>query len=194
MNTKLAINLNEGTVEIEGDEEFARVIYQDLKENLRDWPLRQPAPTEIPAQDPTHPSGAEEKTTRQKKRVRRVTGAEGEKSRTSDYKPRINNALKLGELEEFYNVWQPSTHAEKILIFATFLRDNLKIAPCTADDIYTCYSMLKAKTNVPEAFLQAFRDAQNRSHFIEFRSLEDIQVTIIGDNHFNKKLREKGNA
>ena len=34
MNTKLVINMNEGTVQVEGAEEFVRFVYQDFKDHL----------------------------------------------------------------------------------------------------------------------------------------------------------------
>jgi hypothetical protein len=126
---------------------------------------------------------------------RKAASADAEKARTGEYKPKFNSALNLGELASFYDTWAPANNSEKILVFATFIRDRLEVAPCSADDIYTCFFTLKSKTKTPEAFVQAFRDAHNKTHFIDFVSLQEIRITIAGDNHFNAKLQsEKGST
>ena len=64
--------------------------------------------------------------------------------------------------------------------------------PCTANDIYTCYFTLKSKTKMPGAFVQAIRDAHNKMHYINFASVDDIRVTIAGNNHFEHELAKAG--
>jgi hypothetical protein len=187
MTTKLAINLREGTVDVEGTEEFVRIVYDDFKDYLskhamRDVPLPQ-------IQQERTPLLVEQNTSRKKKIVKRDSSKEAEKTRAINYKPTFNTQLNLSGLDTFYDEWRPENNPEKILVFAVFLRDRLSIAPCTADDIYTCFFTLKTKTKTPAAFLQAFRDTQNRTHFIEFSSPTAIGLTITGENYFNEKLR-----
>ena len=96
--------------------------------------------------------------------------------------------LDLSKLEDFYAKFDPKNHREKILIFAVFMRDILKKAPCAADDIFSCYRTLKDQTEIPEAFLQAIRDTQNKGGYVELVSPTEIKITIAGENYFNKKL------
>lgn len=195
MNTKLAINLKEGTVEVEGDEAFVRFIYDDFKESLSKHAALRTAPQPALDQAAERPLLTTGDSKRIKKSPARKKGGSGdnEKSRGAHTKPKYNAKLDLTRLPEFYDEWKPSGNSEKILVFAVFLRDHLRISPCSADDIFTCFFGLKSKTKTPEAFQQAFINAKNRTHYIEFKSTDSIEITIAGDNWFTeqaKKLRE----
>ena len=50
--TKLAINLSEGTVQVEGTEEFVRFIYQDFKDSLSKQIIVRPVPVRSVEQTP----------------------------------------------------------------------------------------------------------------------------------------------
>jgi hypothetical protein len=106
----------------------------------------------------------------------------------------FNSTLDLSGLAAYYGQYEPANHSEKILIFATFLRNVIKVQSITANDIFTCYQELKGVTKTPEAFLQAFRDTQNKTHFIDYISPVDIQITIAGNNYFNLKMKKKSAA
>jgi hypothetical protein len=137
----------------------------------------------------------DEKKDRVRKPAARKTASDGEKPRTVLAKPNFNSKLDTTGLADFYDEWKPENNSEKILVFDVFLRDRLKIAPCNADDIYTCFFVMKGKTKIPEAFQQAFITAKHRIHFIEFETTQSIEVTIPGDNWFAeqaKKLKEAG--
>ena len=141
MNTKLAINLKEGTVQVEGDEAFVRFIYEDFKVSLsKHVALRttQPPPLDQTAERPLLATGDSERI---KKSLPRKKGGSGdnEKTRIAQTKPKYNAKLDLTRLPEFYDEWKPNGNSEKILVFAVFLRDHLRIAPCSADDIFTCF-------------------------------------------------------
>lgn len=190
--TKLSINLREGTVEVEGAEEFVRFIYQDFKESLSKRVIVQ-SPEKVLDQVPETPLLSNEGKDQPKRRTKRKTAASGEadKSRTAAYKPTFNAQLNLAGLREFYDKWKPENNAEKILLFAVFLRDQLKTAPCSADDIFTCYFTLKDRTKTPEAFAQAFHDTKSRTHFIDYQTLQSISITIAGENYFSDKSRKR---
>ena len=194
VNTKLVINMNEGTVQVEGTEEFVRFVYQDFKEHLSKGV--EPRPALVPALEHAKETPAlltDQSVTPKKRGARKTGSSDGANPRASGYKPKFNTALDLSTLEQFFDEWKPENNFEKILVFAVFLRDRLNIAPCTADDIYTCFATLsrKGKTKVPEAFAQAFRDTQNRTHFIDYKSMQEIHITIPGDNRFNEKNQQK---
>ncbi|MSP42968.1 MAG: hypothetical protein EXR08_06325 [Alphaproteobacteria bacterium] len=97
-----------------------------------------------------------ESTTRghkKSRRPRRAPKSEDTVKPKSEYTPSFNKNLDLAKLENFYDRCLPKNHSEKILIFSVFLRDELKIDPCTANDIYTCYNNLKLKDKRPTAFV-----------------------------------------
>ena len=137
MNARLTINLRDGLLEVEGAEDFVRTIYHDFKEQVARTAL-QPGPTNAVEQLEHHSPPAEQPNERRQKRSRRRPSAEGGKTKPSDSKPTFKD-LNLAGLGEFYDKFGPKNHNEKILCFVIFLRDQLKIRPCSADDVYTCY-------------------------------------------------------
>lgn len=198
-STKLIINLRDGIVQVEGDESFVRDVYNDFKERVSkpviiNLPpaaqIEQQLHDEEDAPEARLPAPAE---TPRKTRARRASSATNGTPRgeTANYKPKLNSALDLTGLTEFYDKYEATTHSEKILIFATFLRDTSKIEPFTADDIFTCYAFLQSRTKAPGAFLQAFRDTQNVKRFIEYKSPTDIRLTIVGTNYLNFDMKKK---
>lgn len=192
--TKLAINVREGTVEVEGDEAFVRYLYEDFKEQIGKLVTIQPAPATVPRAIDLPALTDDAKSNKPSKAGRRASAKGTDKPRATQYKPAFSTKLDLSQLESFYDEYDFDNHSEKILAFAILLREKLSIAPCTADDIFSCYATLKKKTSTPTAFLQAFYVAQQRTHFIEFVSTAEIRINIAGDNHFNKSLKKKTEA
>jgi len=201
-STKLAINLNEGTVQVEGDEAFVRFIYEDFRDSLSRRVIVK-ATTQPALEHQTQPpllknenqkeQPAKPPKKRPARKAARTSGA-GEKTRTVLDRPEYNSKLNVTGLAEFYDQWKPTNNSEKILVFAVFLRDKLQIAPCNIGDVYTCFFAMKAKVKIPEAFQQAFIDAKNRTHYIEFETTDSVEITIAGDNWFTeqaKKLKEQ---
>jgi hypothetical protein len=193
-NTKLAINLIEGTVQVEGDEAFVRSVYEDFKDYLGKHLAIRPAIVTVNPSSAPAPARITDESNPSKRRSERKSSRSDEKSRTAEYRPKFRSDLDLSELESTYDAFNPRNHHERILVFAVFLRERFKMVPCTADDIYTCYGTMKSKTETPEAFVQAFRDAQNKAHYIDFNSLQDIRITIAGDNYYNKKMQQSKGA
>lgn len=195
--TKLAINLTDGTIQVEGTEEFVRFIYQDFRDSLSKQVVVRPLPAQTLEHD-SQPALLTDETKSRKKRAPRKasSNSNGEKPRPILYKPTFNAKLDLATLEQHFDEWQPENNYEKILVCAVFLRDKLGLAPCSADDIYTCFHTLsrKGKTKVPAAFKQAFVDCQNRTHYIDYKFLQEIHITIPGDNCFNEKKRKQQEA
>ncbi len=185
MTAKLQINMSEGLISVEGEEKFVQAIYDDFRDRIiemnrgrgsaRTNDIALPH-TEAPVIVP------EEKTSKPAKSAK-------SKGTSSSYKPQFNPDLNLGKLAEFYAQFTPKNHSEKILLFAIFLRDHLKKTPCTADDIYSCYFTLKSKTEIPEAFMQAFITAWNRTKWVQLISKDDLKITTAGENHFSEMTK-----
>lgn len=193
MNTRLVVNLREGIIEAEGDESFVRTVYEDFKDRML-------KPMVIPSAHKPLLEAAEkteaivqEKTTTEPA-LGKTSKTEGKRPSPASYKPTFNSKLDVSGVEAFYDQYLPANHSEKILIFGVYLRDVVKVYPFSADDIYTCYFTLKHKTEVPEAFWQAFRTMKNRTHHIDYESAEKIEITIAGQNYFGRSLKKKGEA
>jgi hypothetical protein len=192
--TKLTINLSEATVEVEGTEEFVRLVYQDFRDSLSKHIAAPHIQARTLEQIPP-PALLTQKTSGSKKGIP-STGTnrgDGEAIRRTSYKPKFNSGPDLAGLDKAYDEFNPQTHPEKILLCAVFLRDHVGMDICTANDIFTCYFTLQTRTKAPTAFVQAFYDTQRKTHFIDFVSLDEIPVTIAGNNYFNeKKEKQKG--
>lgn len=199
MNTKLTINLKEGILDVDGSEEFVRSIYDDFKgEVAKQLPTRPTARQPEASILPAYVAETETVTLKDnstKSRAKRASAnSEGPKKSATKYKPTFDPTLDLKGLPEFYDKMIPENAAEKILIFASFLQDNLGMLSCTADHIYTCFFTVKGRTKIPEAFEQAFRDTQSRTHFIQINSLQDISITIPGSNRLEEMKKRKAAA
>jgi hypothetical protein len=183
----------QGILDVEGTETFVNSIYEDFKTSL----IRQISDRSVAAATEAGTLDvkvAEPERTSQRKRrasTRRISGPDAGKSKVAEYSPKFNPNLDLGKLDDFYDEFDFKNHREKILVFSVFMREELKTAPCSADDIFSCYQTLKTKTEIPEAFVQALRDAQNKDGFVEFVSPQEIKITIAGQNFFNQKLKRK---
>jgi hypothetical protein len=189
-STKLLINLKEGIVEVEGAEEFVRDVYNDFKERVsKPIPFAPAPPAQIEQLSDGQEAGSEP-ASRTRAKHRRPVATTGKSGESVNYKPKFNNEINLSGLAEFYENYKPSTHNEKIVVFAAFLRDSLGKSLCTSDDIFTCYFTMRGKTKTPEAFLQAFRTCQARTHYIKYVSPTHIEVTIPGDNFLNSKIKQ----
>lgn len=194
---KLHIDLSQGVIEIEGDSELVREIYIDFKERLAGGVIftsasahRPNATTEASGEADNGGSG--------------ITGKLKPKRRTSPKKkpasedssngiiadaPKLDKNLDISALGEFYGQFAPKNNAEKILIFLKFITEKLMIESPNTDQVYTCFKITGEK--IPKAFAQAFYDASSKHGFIDFRSSVDMQISIVGDNHFNHNLKRK---
>ena len=186
--TKLHINLNQGIIDVEGDEAFVRSVYEDFKTVLSADRTAQSEsdPVDDVSSEPSIEQPAKTAVKRSKRPPRKPSDRTEPRSGWSGYKPQLDNSLTTTSLADFFAKANPKSHAEKILAFVRFLEDELGISPCSADQIYTCYRVLR--TPMPEAFVQAFRDTQNKQGFIAAPSPTEITATIVGNNHFERDL------
>jgi hypothetical protein len=193
MNTKVHIDILQGVLDVEGTEGFVKSIYEDFKAGLikqisdRSAVVADKARVlDVNSNDSTPSSRRIRKSL-----ARKVPNSASTKSKVGEYSPKFNPNLDLSELERFYDGFDLKNHREKILVFAVFMREKLHTAPCSANDIFSCYQTLKTKTEIPEAFVQALRDTQNKGGFVEFVSPEEIKVNIAGESYFNQKIKRR---
>ncbi|AUQ75284.1 hypothetical protein [Phaeobacter piscinae] len=187
MQTKLHINLSQGIIDVEGDVELVKAIYEDFKDRLatQTKPASNHEPTGNRTDDEAQQSTKRTKSSRKPSTSKRSKPAEINMGINPD-SPKFDKNLDTKDLKEFYEGYNPSSAPEKILIFLKFLTDKLEIESPNTDQVYTCFSAVKEK--VPAAFAQAFRDTSSKKGFIDYNSATDIRVTIAGNNHFNFEL------
>ncbi|MCR9087553.1 MAG: hypothetical protein NXH97_12515 [Rhodobacteraceae bacterium] len=189
MTAKLHINLTQGIIDVEGDAELVKSVYDDFKDRLSAQSTR---PTTH--ENPTDQDGTEaNKPAKPKPRARarkpaKSSGEDGPK--ISADAPQLDKNLDTSGLANFFGQFEPSNNAEKILIFLKFLVDELGIEQPNTDQVFTCYEA--ANERVPKVFSQAFRDASGKKFgYIQYNSSTDVQVTTIGNNHFKFDLKKK---
>jgi len=182
MTAKLNIDLKQGLLHVEGTEEFVRAIYDDFKSRLT-------AAAAVPAAEAATPpannnnGGGKPEARRTQVRTKVSRG---------DFVPQFNRELDTSKLAAFYNQFELKNHPEKVLVFCMFLQDELKVEKITANDIFTCYTAMKAVTKTPKAFPQALRDAEGKNfHYIDVKAWDDIVVPISGSNYFHHDLKRK---
>lgn len=191
MTAKLHINISQGVIDIEGDPDLVREIYADFREQLL-------AGSMAPGQTRGEPDEADDAEDTPKPRAKskrkvaarkRTNGDEAGPSVNVDV-PKLDRDLDTSKLAAFYGQYNPKNHSEKILIFLSFLIDELGVESPNTDQVYTCY--IKANERVPKAFAQAFRDTSGKSFgYIEYKSGTELRITTAGANHFKFDLKKK---
>lgn len=193
MQTKLHINLTQGIIDVEGDAELVKAVYEDFKDRIAgsDAAFRPLAEQQAETSTKDVPNDAKKPKRRPPAR-KKVNTIEGDVAAVSAETPKLDKTVDTSSLEAFYDQYEPGSAPEKILIFLKYLIDNAGIDNPNTDQVFTCFRALKMK--VPVAYAQAFRDASSKRGFIDLKSATDIKITIIGDNHFSHGLKKKGGA
>lgn len=194
MTAKLHINISQGILDIEGEPDFVRAIYDDFKEHLRVG-----ATARAPSQDEkAEPESSEDvgkpraKPKRKSPGKKRGSGGNGDDSSPSinPDSPKLDKNLDLSALQAFYDRYEATNNPQKILVFLKFMYDELGIDSPNTDQFYTCFEKINAR--VPKVFSQAFRDASGRNFgFIDYNSPTDIKITTVGSNYFKFGLKKK---
>ncbi len=180
MEAKLHIDLEQGTIEVEGGEEFVREIYRDFKDRIsKSAPSvakktngGQEAKKEVP---PTHKPKAKQPKKEPLTIVKELDlAAKGDKP----------------SLKDFYSGYNVRSNWERNLIFLYYLETIPKIASITTDHIFTCYRHVSAK--IPKAFKQSLFDTASEKGWIDTSSLDDIKLTTQGMNYMEHDITKVG--
>lgn len=185
MDTKLKIDITNGIIEVEGSENFVKLIYSDYKESFNVKTIGLKRETKKRAdRGKVSPNGGK------KERPQKHRSVKG------PHTPKINASLDLAasgslpSLETFYNQYKPSNNYENNLIFCYYLQNIRKNEDTSIDDIFTCYRKLKLK--LPRAFKQNLSDTSRRRGWINTSSLEKITLQIAGVNYIEHDMKKAG--
>ncbi|HEX8193580.1 MAG TPA: hypothetical protein VF552_11850 [Allosphingosinicella sp.] len=198
MVAKLKVDLSAGVLEVEGPEDFVREIHEAFRSYAPQQarPLTKPEPLlrQEAASDGTNGAADSEPQAAPKRRKgssRRAKTATAEGAvRPTQYAPTVIRDLDLKGLKEFIAPYTLNGHADKILAFGMYLRDQMGIHPFSADHLYTAYRFVGERT--PGAFLQAIRDASKKKDLVDYQSPTHISITHIGENRFLHDLPQAG--
>lgn len=128
------------------------------------------------------------------------TGEESKSSSTKRTRPSKQPKLKMVSnlnffakgkttLREFYAEKNPKDDQQKIVVFLYYLAKTLNLQNITPDHIYTCFKDLKEK--IPSNLHQAIRNIKDRRRWIDFSTINDIQLTVQGENLVEQELGKK---
>lgn len=128
------------------------------------------------------------------------TGEESKSSSTKRTRPSKQPKLKMVSnlnffekgkttLREFFAEKNPKDDQQKIVVFLYYLAKTLNLQNITPDHIYTCFKDLQEK--IPSNLHQAIRNIKDRRRWIDFSTINDIQLTVQGENLVEQELGKK---
>lgn len=181
--TILKINLNDGLLEVDGEEDFVRSIYSDFKTELIASRNANPAPVaKKPDQDSTvKKSSSTKKSSNGKKRESFTI------LKDLDLSSKTNSL----DLKNFLSDKAPITAMERNTVFVYYLKNHANASVITLDHIYSCYKY--TSTPVPAALRQSIADTSSRRGWLDTSSFDDIKLSIPGENYVEHDLPRKGN-
>jgi len=185
--TKLRIDLSQGIVEVEGDTQFVRSVYADLKEHLLSFELSKRKPMAGGSSGSKQaraksPKSGEEKPGRKK----RPGGGRASGFLVKDLD--LSGAGKAERLKDFYESYKAQSNFERNLIFVYYLQHKLNLPEISIAHVFTCYREVGAK--VPAALQQSLWDTTNRRGWIDTSAATDIKVTVAGMNYIEHDMQK----
>ena len=187
--TKLRIDLDQGIIEVEGEDSFVKAVYEDFKERLlSDIPIEQKPRTGTKANGKTKSTPKAKLNTgnASKKKKSSKGSASGSIAKDLD----LSGGGKVQRLKDFFGQYKVSSNFERNLIFVYYLQHKLKIKGITLDHIFTCYRDVGVK--VPAALQQSLWDTTNRKGWLDTSSSENIRVTVPGMNFIEHDMTKSG--
>lgn len=191
VTTKLHINISQGIIDVEGDPELVRAIYDDFKEQLLAGATVLPSlRDEFDEGRTIEENGKPRAQVKRRLSSKKRAASDDAGPTVSADSPRLDKNLDTSGLVALYERYETSNNPQKILVFLKFMNDELGIDNPNTDQFYTCFEKVNAR--VPKVFSQAFRDASGRNFgFIDYNSATDIKITTVGNNYFKFDLKKK---
>lgn len=184
--TKLKIDLQNGLLEVEGEESFVKEIYQDFKDRIRTQETP-PSPDKKDTREFHHDEPNKNAS------VKKNNGAKSGSKRKESYQivKDIDLSAKSGKeaLKKFYEKKSPSTAMQKNAVFVYYLERVAGVQSIGVNHIYTCYKDVNEK--VPGALRQSLLDTSFKKGWIDTKSMENITVTTHGENLVEHSLPEQ---
>lgn len=187
--TRVKINLNEGTLEVEGEEGFVQGVYNDFKEQLAKGSNRQSS-TPSPEKQFTQTQHAPQIDSSPKS-----TSTTKTKQSSAKSMPSIVKSLDLSSrngnksLRDFHAEKSPGNAMENNALFVYHLKNNLELDQIGIDHIYTCYKEVSVRP--PTALRQSLIDTANRKGWIDTSSLDNITLSLRGETFIDHDLPRK---
>lgn len=186
MNTKIRIDLSQGIIEAEGNEDFVKIIYNDFKERIDNTKKVKSKSTQTnpPKQTTKSPPGKKEEAPQKKKA--------GPKNNS----PKMVNDLDLSgrdcdsSLKDFYGQYKVKSNFEKNLIFIYYLKNIMKEEKIGIDHIFTCYRNL-VRIKIPGNLEQSIRDTRINKSWINYKKMDELSITVHGINYVEHDMKNR---
>lgn len=180
MNTRIRINLNEGSIEAEGEEAFVKSIYDDFKNQLATARTNDGGSAEQAGVE--HSPAAPKAGSAPRKALSKRAKAGFTIVKDLDLSGKNNSK----SLRDFYTEKVPSTAMERNVVFVYFLKQVVSVAQVTLDHIYSCYKDVGVK--YPNALRQSVADTSSRRGWLDTKSFDDIKLATPGENYVEHDL------
>ncbi len=190
--TKVRIDLAAGTMEAEGSEEFIRELYQDFRERVG-AKLNQPG-SRTSTSSPT-PRDVESEDKLGSDRKKSANKGSSVRSRTPVLIKDLDLATKGSQvgLKDFIKRYRTLRNSqEQNSLFVYYLARVLGVKPINIDHVYTCYKDVGVR--VPGVLPQSLWDTARRKGTVDTTSLDDIKLTLAGENWVEHDLEKAKTA
>ncbi len=182
--TKLHINLHQGVLEVEGEETFVRDIYKEFKTEL----LKNASNSHLPGISKktagTKTPGTKSEATIPKKKKGNVKSDEPKVDKTLD----LSGVNQAPSLKDFVSQYQPKTNMERNVVFIGYLKDKMETDKVSMDHVWTCYHDLEL--NFPVSMKQSLYDTSSKKSWINVPSLDDLSLSVQGNNWLRDKAKQ----
>jgi hypothetical protein len=194
---KLKIDLTTGILEVEGADDIVREIYQDFKDKIQPGMMMPQPVTVAPSQSPMYQSVSSPQPQPQTVKYSSDQPAAAKSPGKHSFTYNIVKTLDLSirehdqSLKDFFLEKSPKSALETNAVFVYYLQKLAGVRNITINHIYTCYKDVKVK--VPGALRQSVIDTSFKKGWIDTKSLEDITISIQGENLVEHDLpKQKG--
>jgi len=191
MNSKIHINLTQGVLEVEGDADFVRSIYDDFKSKMSFKPSV-PAITGVKSiVDVEKPLLA---TSNSNKQSAASKSSSATKKKGTSKTPTLNKNLNLfregdkPSLKDFMSGYRAKTDMARNLLFVHYLREIKGLENIGVDEIYTCYKNMGLK--IPKDIQQSLLNTAFNKGWLDTASLSNVIITVAGENAVTLELPE----
>lgn len=183
--TKLRIDFHEGILEVEGEETFVKMVYQDYKDKFN-FDAKSQSKHQATEQKFTNQSGKDvnresvKKSPKPKNRIKESYAI----VKDLDLSPKGGKQ----SLRDFYKekFTGPAPAMEINAVFVYYLQKIAGITNITLSHIYTCYK--DAGARVPAALRQSLLDTSHRKGWVDTSSFEKLVIATQGENFVEHDL------
>lgn len=193
MVAKIHINLSQGILEVEGEPNFVRSIYDDFKGRLstvvEKFESGEQSNAAVKIENRAFPKEANlpNTITKDKDSVKKKAA-----SKTPSFQKDLN-LFKEGNkpsLKDFMNGYDTPSNFSRNLLFVHYLKEIKCLDNVGIDEVYTCYKNLGLK--IPN-IKQGLIDTGFRKGWLDTASLSNVKITVAGENAISHEL-VKGQA